>query len=114
MRAKEFIVERELPGRKSDTLSTTYHFPTMPASSAYKAYRFGLAMANHEAEYIEGPSGNNAVIVAYTAEEEEIIKAASKKTGHKGQLLANRGSTEPESTDTQSPVAKPKSNRYGV
>lgn len=114
MRAKEFIVERELPSRKSDTLSTTYHFPTMPASKAYSAYRFGLAMANHEADYVEGPSGNNAVIVAYTAEEEAIIKAASKKTGHRGQLLANRGSEEPGSTDTVSPVARPKTNRYGV
>jgi hypothetical protein len=52
--------------------------------------------------------------VAYTPEEEAIIQAASKKTGHKGRLLANKGSNEPGSTATQSPVAKPKTNRYGV
>lgn len=114
MRAKEFIVERELPSRKSDTLSTTYYFPTMPASSAYKAYRFGLAMANHDAAHVEGPAGNNAIIVAYTAEEEAIIQAAAKKTGHKSKPLANKGSTEPTSTDTVSPVAAQKPNKYGV
>ena len=114
MRAKEFIVEREMPDRKSDVLSTTYYFPTLPSSDAYQAYRFGVAMADHEVAHAEGPSGNNAVIVAYTPEEEAIIQAASKKTGHKGRLLANKGSNEPKSTATQSPVAKPKTNRYGV
>lgn len=114
MRAKEFITERQLPGRKSDTMSTAFDFPTMPASSAYNAYRFGMAMADHTINYSEGPAGNNAVIVAYTPEEEAIIQAASKKTGHKGRLLANKGSNEPGSTATQSPVAKPKTNRYGV
>jgi hypothetical protein len=54
------------------------------------------------------------VIVAYTPEEEEIIQAGTRQTGHKGKLLANKGSKEPASTEIQSPVAKPKKNRYGV
>jgi hypothetical protein len=114
MRAKEFITERQLPGRKSDTMSTAFDFPTMPASSAYNAYRFGMAMADHTINYSEGPAGNNAVIVAYTPEEEEIIQAGTRQTGHKGRLLTNRGSREPASTNTLSPVAKPKRNRYGI
>ena len=114
MRAKEFITEREMPERKSRTMSTSYHFPTMPSSDAYQAYRFGLAMADHKTHSKYGPSAQHAVIVAYTEEEEEIIKGAESEMGHKGKLLADRGSHEPKSTETQSPVAKPKRNRYGV
>ena len=113
MRAKEFITEREMPERKSRTMSTTFEFPTMPSSDAYQAYRFGVTMANHE-EPPYGPTKQHAVISAYTPEEEEIIHAAERATGHKGRLVADRGSREPESTGTHSPVAKPKRNRYGV
>ena len=113
MRAKEFITEREMPERKSRAMSTAFEFPTMPSSDGYQSYRFGVAMANHE-EPPYGPSSQHAVISAYTPEEEEIIHAAERATGHKGQLLADRGSHEPKTTETQSPVAKPKRNRYGV
>jgi hypothetical protein len=114
MRAKEFIIERQLPQRRSDTLSTTFHFPTMPSNNAYLAYRFGLAMADHTLTHARGPADQHAVIVAYTPEEEEIIQAGTRQTGHKGRILANKGSEEPGGTYTLSPVAKPKRNRYGV
>ena len=113
MRAKEFITEREMPERKSRTMSTTFEFPTMPSSDAYQAYRFGVTMANHK-EPPYGPSKQHAVISAYAPEEEEIIRAAERATGHKGRLLADRGSREPKSTGTASPVATSKRNRYGV
>ena len=113
MRAKEFITEREMSDRKSRALNTTFEFPTMPSSDGYQAYRFGVAMANHE-EPPYGPTSQHAVISAYTSEEEEIIHAAERVTGHRGRLIADRGSREPKSTETQSPVAKPKRNRYGV
>lgn len=114
MRAKEFIVERSFPKRKSDAMSATYVFPTMPSANAYAIYRFGLAMADHTLNHAYGPTGNSAVIVAYTSEEEEIIQGGTRQTGHKGQMVADRGSHEPNSTDTTSPVAKTKRNRYGV
>lgn len=113
MRAKEFIVERSFSKRKSGAMATTFQFPTMPSSDGYQAYRFGLAMANHE-QLPYGPTSQNAVVSAYTTEEEEIIHAAERATGHKGQVVADRGSHEPNSTDTVSPVAKTKRNRYGV
>ena len=113
MRAKEFITEREMPQRKSRTMNTAFEFPTMPSSDGYQVYRFGVAMANHK-QPPYGPASQHAVISAYTSEEEEIIHAAEKATGHKGRILADRGSDEPFSTDTQSPVAKSKRNRYGV
>jgi hypothetical protein len=114
MRAKEFIVERSFSKRKSGPMSTTYAFPTMPSSNPYAAYRFGLAMADHTINYTEGPASNSAVIVAYTPEEEEIIQGGTRQTGHKGKLVTDPGSSEPDSTNTQSPVARPKKNQYGV
>ena len=113
MRAKEFITERQLPKRVSRAMNTTFQFPTMPSSDGYQVYRFGLAMANHE-EPPYGPAGQHAVISAYTPEEEEIIHAAERATGHKGRILADRGSHERDSTATQSPVANIERNRYGV
>ena len=113
MRAKEFIVERSFSKRKSGPMATTFQFPTMPSSDGYQAYRFGLAMANHE-EPPYGPSSQNAVISAYTPEEEEIIRAGERATGHKGQVVADRGSHESGNTATASPVAQAKRNRYGV
>lgn len=95
-------------------MSTTYVFPTMPSSNAYAAYRFGMAMADHTLNYAEGPTSNSAVIAAYTPEEEEIIQGGIRQTGHKGKLVADRGSAEPASSDTQSPVARSKKNKYGV
>lgn len=114
MRAKEFIIERSFSKRKSGPMSTTYAFPTMPSSNAYAAYRFGMAMADHTLDYAEGPTSNSAVITAYTPEDEDIIRGGMRQTGHKGKLVANRGSAEPASSDTQSPVARSKKNKYGV
>jgi hypothetical protein len=115
MRAHEFINEtREFSDRKSSTLSTAFNYPSMPSASPYLAYRFGVAMANHEIKNNEGPAGQGAVVVAYTVEEEQIIKAAERKTGHRGNMLADRGSHEPNSTATLSPVASTKRNKHGV
>jgi hypothetical protein len=114
MRAKEFIVERSFPVRKSDAMKTTYVFPGMPSANAYAIYRFGMAMADHTINHPEGPVSNSAVIVAYTPEEEEIIRAGTRQTGHKGILVADKESHEPGSTNSVSPVAGPKKNKYGV
>ena len=113
MRAKEFIVERSFSKRKSGAMTTTFQFPTMPSSDGYQVYRFGLAMANHEIAPTS-TTAQHAVISAYTPEEEEIIRAGERATGHKGQLVADRGSHESANTDSVSPVAQAKRNRYGV
>lgn len=86
----------------------------MPSSDPYLAYRFGMAMADHTINYPEGPSEQHAVIVAYTAEEEDIIRGAETQTGHKGRTLTDRGSQEPNSTNTVSPVVQRRPNRFGV
>jgi hypothetical protein len=114
MRAKEFIFERKFSARKERVLSYTKMFPQMPSSDPYRIYRFGVAMADHTIDYSEGPAAQNAVVVAYTPEEEAIIKGGESQTGHKGVEIADRGSREPDSTGHVSPVAKYKPNRWGV
>jgi hypothetical protein len=114
MKIKEVILERSFPKRESRPMSTTYQFPTMPSANAYAAYRFGMAMADHSINHAEGPTSNHAVIVAYTPEEEEIIKGGTRQTGHKGKIVADHGSKEPKKTNAQSPVATIKKNKYGI
>jgi hypothetical protein len=116
MRAKEFIIEaaKGFSNRKSDPMVATYAFPDLPSNNAYKAYRFAMAMANHEIKDAAGPTDEYAVISAYTEGEEEIINAAVAQTGVRKVVVSNKGSKEPDSTQKQSPVAKPKRNRYGV
>jgi hypothetical protein len=104
MRAQEFIVERKFKERKASVLSTAYHYPSMPGDSAYQIYRLGLAMANPDIENVEGPAAAQAVTMAYTPEEDAIIKRASKRTGHKTYPLTHKGSTEPDFVPTQSPI----------
>lgn len=100
--------------RKSSTMPFSKYFPTMPSSDPYQAYRFGMAMADHSINHAEGPASNSAVIVAYTKEEEAIIRGGETQTGHQGLTLSDRGSNEPDSTLLQSPVAKLKRNKWGV
>ena len=114
MRAREFIVERSFPERKSATMQGTKVYPGMPSANPYEIYRFGMAMANHEMKDANGPTDNFAVISPYAKEEDAIVQAAERKTGQKGQLVADEKSHEPNSTNTVSPVAKPKKNKYGV
>jgi hypothetical protein len=116
MRAREFLPEaaQGFSDRKSSTMVRTLAFPDMPSSNPYKAYRFAMAMANHDLKNEAGPADEFAVISAYTEGEEEIIRAAMSQTGERAVEVADRGSREPDSTNKVSPVAKPRKNRYGV
>lgn len=113
MRIKE-VVQEGFSARKSETLSTAYEYPQMTSANPYDMYRFSVAMADHTQPPAEGALSNHGLTVAYTEEDEKIIKAAERATGHRGRLTANRGSHEPKDTDSKSPVARRKKNRYGV
>lgn len=115
MKMKELLTEEEIKDVHSSTLPGAYYYPEMPASSPYHAYRFGMGMANHE-EFVENPPNKNAAtIFAYSAGEEDIIAKTEKKLGKFGKkTLADKGSNEPNGTNTTSPVAKKKKNKYGV
>jgi hypothetical protein len=116
MRAREFLPEsaQGFSDRKSSTMVKTLAFPGMPSNNPYKAYRFAMAMANHEIKDEAGPTDEYAVISAYTEGEEDIIRAAMSQTGERAVEVADRGSREPDSTNKVSPVARPKKNKYGV
>jgi hypothetical protein len=116
MRAREFLSEaaRGFSDRKSAAMVKTLTFPDMPSNNPYRAYRFAMAMANHDIKNEVGPADEYAVISAYTEGEEEIIAAAMKKTGERAIIVADRESREPKSTNTVSPVAKPRKNRFGI
>lgn len=103
-----------MPERKSSTMPLSKHYPTMPSSDPYQIYRFGVAMADHTIAHAEGPAAQHAVVVAYTPQEEDIIRGGEKQSGHHGKMLTDRGSKEPATTNTVSAVARPKRNRYGV
>lgn len=114
MRAKEFIFERQYMDPQSDALIYSKHYPSMPSNNPYLSYRFSMAMANHEIKDVEAPASQHAVVVTYTKEDDDIVKVAEKKTGHKGKVLSSAGSTEPDGTNKQSIVPVKKTNRYGV
>lgn len=113
MRAKEFLTEREYKDMISDPLAYTREYPSMPSSDPYLAYRFSMSMADHTAP-VSGPASNHAVVTTFSKEDDNIVKAAEKATGHKGKQLANQSMDEPSDTNKLSPVAKPKRNKYGV
>jgi hypothetical protein len=116
MRAREFLPEaaQGFNDRKSSVMVKTLAFPSMPSNNPYLAYRFAMAMANHEIKNETGPTDEYAVISAYTKGEEEIIAAAVKKTGERHITVADKNSREPKTTNIASPVAQIKKNRFGV
>lgn len=117
MKIRDIVTEsaRSFSDRTSSTMPTTYAFPNMPSSDTYKAYRFGVAMANHEqTNNKQGPTDEYAVVVAYSSGEEAIIQAAKKRTGQHSVKVADPGSHEPAGTAVASPVARVKRNRWGV
>jgi hypothetical protein len=116
MKIRDILVEtaREFGDAKSSTMPTTLAFSGLPSNNPYKAYRFAMAMANHELAHETGPADEYAVFVAYSEGEEEIISAAQKRTGERSIKIADRGSREPKGTNTASPIARPRPNRWGV
>jgi hypothetical protein len=87
----------------------------------YMQYRYGLALAAARADAaghvkFEQESGwaENLTIVGFTPEDEEVVKMADKLMGVKATRVADNASREAEGTMTQSVVAKPKRNQYGI
>lgn len=122
MRAKEFIDESRKPLRKSVEQS----MPNLTSSGfldnnaqPYLAYRFGVALAaspDMTGFDDKGPMGSDFTMVDYSDGDTEIRKVAAKRMGIKFDRGTGKGSNElPDSViNKQSPVAKPKKNKYGV
>jgi len=98
--------------------------PSLDNSSPYHPWRFAanfLPGANGKDPYEhqperDGPNGQHLVTVAYTSEEDTMIKQAEKAFGAEARRIAISppGSTELPDTYKTSPVATPKRNKYGV
>ena len=118
MKIYEIIVEakeKKLP--KSSRESAVHAKQFTGIDQYYGMYRFGIAMAGEPETSApkEGPAKDVPAVWMYTKAEEDIVKKAAKNQGIKGTTIVAKGpSTELKSTNKVSPVAKPKTNKYGV
>ena len=118
MRAKEFIGEQKLSGEENYTLPATYVLPKLPNQDPYLQYRMGLVLASSgpDQQLAEpfSPWGENMIVTAYSAGEEEILKTALKVTNQPAEMITTLKSEEPKGINKTSPVAANKKNRYGI
>lgn len=125
MRAKEFINEatqkKMTQRQRQSTAGVNTYSDGERWNSDYVQYRLGMAVACTDG-YIDPDMeakswiGKSKSTHPYTPEEQEMLKKAYKAVGASYQDL-NHGdlkSKELESTDTVSPVAQIKRNKYGV
>ena len=119
MRATEFITEEraKLDPKIADPLKHTFIIPGIRNNDAYHTYRLGTAMARARAD-IGGVSqdfpeftdqsafGQNAVVVGFNDQVDEVIDRALTMTGTPGgkALVGTKESEEPTDTATHSPV----------
>lgn len=122
MRAKDFITEDENQFDMSNPeLTRARYFPDM--DKYYQLYRLTLDMAGintppeQRVNDIDGegwPASNNALMLAYTQGDDEIIRKTLKKRGFKEKITSDGDSREASKINKTSPVAKIKKNKYGV
>ena len=119
MRAREFIAEQRnaLPAEIAEPLKHTFIIPGIRNNDAYHTYRLGTAMARARAD-IGGVSdgfpefedqsafGQNAIVVGFNDNVDEVIDKAIKMTGTPGSKvgIGSKESEEPRGTTTQSPI----------
>lgn len=91
------------------------------ADSTYTSYRLGMAVAGANGKDpidIDGKSwaGKSKTTHPYTEEEQEMLKQAYKAVGanYKDLNHGDMRSLELDTTNKVSPVAKRKTNKYGV
>lgn len=118
MRAKEFILESDHFRRSAEAAIPDAHlYPSLDNSSPYASYRYGIALAGSPDDTMDrkGPVQSKMITIAYSEADAEIIKKANKISGVKSKVLTDKKSHESSTVDKHnSPVAKPKRNKYGV
>ena len=131
MRASEFINEAwsgkshgkpaKVRDRASDALPGVFVQRQLRNTDTYMQYRMGLALAAARADDAglvkfnqESSWAENFINVMWTPEDEETVMLASKLMGVTPSMITDKKSREPGTTETASPVAKPKRNKYGV
>ena len=130
MRAKEFITEAgqknhgkasKIRDRADAALPGVFVQRQLRNTDTYMQMRYGMALASARAEKAglvdfdqESAWAENFINVMWADEDEETVMLASKLMGVTPSMISDKKSREPKSTETQSPVAQPKRNRYGV
>jgi hypothetical protein len=120
MRAREFITETraEIAPEHSGPMQNTYVLPGLSSQDPYKTYRFGVAMARARASQAleqdgvaepfaaEGAFGELAVVSGFDSGIEPIIDQALAMTDTPGGrvLVGSKGSDEPKTVTTKSPI----------
>ena len=103
------------------SMTNAQTFPSMNQStgSAYLGYRMGIALAGAP-DYptkmaADNWIGGDPLLAPYTDVEQDMVNAAAKAVGGgASQKWSGNRSKEIPTTYKQSPVAKPKKNKYGV
>jgi hypothetical protein len=132
MRAREFISE-DIPANpkqldKSITAAVKggLSIPGISINKSngnpYQGYRFGIAMASAHSDKNKseptpaaGALAGDPLLSMFTQEEYDIVRNAAKAAmAGPVKKLSSMQSTETGDTNTASPVAKRKKNRYGV
>lgn len=112
---------KKITKSEKSSMKNATTFPSLNMSTgsggAYMNYRFGIAMAGAPAN--PGPAdnfiGGDPLLTTYTEEEMDIINSAAKAVGAgSGQNWSGKKSKELPSTNTKSPTATPKKNKYGI
>lgn len=107
--------EKKLP--KNSRQSAVHAKQFQGIDQYYQMYRFGIAMAGEPemSAPSEGPAKDVPAVWMYTDADEEIVNKAAKNQGISGKTIVPKGpSSELDSVNKTSPVAKPKRNKYGV
>jgi hypothetical protein len=106
-------VEKTIPG--------TFIVPELRNTDPYMQYRMGLALAVAQASKSrevkfdqETIWAENFITTAYAEEEQDTIKTAAKLMGVNVVQVTSTKSQEIDGINKNSPVAKPKPNKYGV
>jgi hypothetical protein len=108
----------------ADQKAAMVNATTLPAlnqshGSAYTGFRFGLALAGAPNYPTKAAAdswiGGDPLLEPYTDVEFDMIKAAAKQVGAGSiQNWSGNRSKEVADVNKNSPVAKPKKNKYGV
>jgi len=125
MRVQEIIVEMRQPKPSKRQAQSSRGLNTYKdaerADSTYTSYRLGMAVAGSNGKdpiEMDGKSwaGKNKTTHPYTEEEQEMLKQAYKAVGatYKDLNHGDMRSLEMDSINKTSPVAKRKTNKYGV
>jgi hypothetical protein len=107
MRASEFITENEgFSDSAKAAMPNATMWPDLDNSSPYHAFRFGVALAGSPDKTMpkDGPTGQKMVTVAYTQEEQDILKQTGKQMGFKAKHIANPPSQETTDVNKSSPL----------